>query len=522
MFPLTDRAYVKRRKALTRVVCLILCAAVWVVSVPAASDITVSAETVDELTAQKDAYASKQEELEAQRDDKAATLEEQKEQAAILQEQIAVKSKEITANEELISTLDTEIADKTAAIAEQEATIASLSRKVTAQYAALQQRLRAISKKSGTQTTLQLILSSRHYRDYLIGFKLSERIAEHDQQLMDSLEEDMATIEQTKKQNETDKKTLESERTTLDEAKKDMQTDKSSLQEMYQEADALADEMAQDVEYLDEQIAILDEEQAYIQARIGEVMARLEAEEQARKEAEEQARKEAEEQARKEAEEQARKEAEEAAKQEQEEQESEESEEDSSDEDTSSEEDGTSDESSEEGSDSSEEENTEDGNSEEDESDDSPDYTDSSEWIWPAPTCLVITSSYKYREQFGRWHYGLDIACYGDAEGEPIVAVDDGTVVYTNRYDEWGGGYGLYLMIDHGYNSDGERILTLYSHCSEVTAYEGLEVEAGDTVGYVGNTGNSFGAHLHFEVQVDGSAVDPAGYLPMGGIDILG
>lgn len=449
-------------------VCLILCTVVWAASVPAFG-LTVSAETVDELTAQKEEYAAQQEELEAQRDDKTATLEEQKEQAAILQEQIAVKSKEITVNEELISTLDTEIADKTAAIQKQEATIASLTKKVASQYAALQQRLRAISKKSTTHTTLQLLISSRQYRDYLIGFKLSERIAAHDQALMDALEEDMVTIEETKSQNEADKKTLESERATLDEAKKDMQSDKSSLQNMYQEADALADEMAQDVAYLEEQIAALDEKQAHIQSTIDDVLARLEAEE--------------------------------AAKQEQEDEEDSSSDEDT-DEDTSDE-------------DSSDEDDSDDGSSTD---------ADGAGWVWPAPTCRVITSSYKYREQFGRWHYGVDIACYGDAEGEPIVAAADGTVVYTNRYDEWGGGYGLYLMIDHGYNSDGERILTVYAHCSEVTAYEGLEVEAGDAVGYVGNTGNSYGAHLHFEVQVDGYAVDPVGYgyLSTDGVDVLG
>lgn len=142
---------------------------------------------------------------------------------------------------------------------------------------------------------------------------------------------------------------------------------------------------------------------------------------------------------------------------------------------------------------------------------------------WPAPTCTVITSSYKYREIYGRWHYGVDIACYGDAEGEPIVAAADGTVVYANRYDTWGDGYGLYLMIDHGYDDWGQRIITLYAHCSAVTAYEGMTVSAGDLIAYVGNTGGSDGAHLHFEVRVDGYAVDPVsnGYLSTDGIDVL-
>jgi len=145
------------------------------------------------------------------------------------------------------------------------------------------------------------------------------------------------------------------------------------------------------------------------------------------------------------------------------------------------------------------------------------------------PVSGEIQQEYSNRElvksvTMGDWrtHNGVDIACYGDAEGEPIIAAASGKVRVSNRYDSYGGGYGYYTTIDHGYDSYGRRIITLYAHCSEVLVYEGQEVEAGEVIGYVGNTGNSYGAHLHFEVLVDFVAVDPTDYLDISDIDILG
>ncbi len=140
---------------------------------------------------------------------------------------------------------------------------------------------------------------------------------------------------------------------------------------------------------------------------------------------------------------------------------------------------------------------------------------------WPAPTCNVITSSFKSR--WGRWHYGLDIAGWGDSTGEPIVAAADGTVIFAGGNDH--SGYGKYIMIDHGYDFDGNRIITLYGHCSELLVSEGDIVLGGSSqIARVGNTGNSTGPHLHFEVRVNGKAVDPVnqGYILTGGINVIG
>lgn len=139
---------------------------------------------------------------------------------------------------------------------------------------------------------------------------------------------------------------------------------------------------------------------------------------------------------------------------------------------------------------------------------------------WPAPGCSVITSSFKFR--WGRQHNGVDIADWGESTGRPIVAAADGVVVYAG-YDD--GGYGNYLMVDHGYDLLGQRIITLYAHADMLYAQVGDMVYGGQSViAAMGNTGNSTGAHLHFEVRVDGTAVDPvgSGYLSVEGISIEG
>ncbi len=137
---------------------------------------------------------------------------------------------------------------------------------------------------------------------------------------------------------------------------------------------------------------------------------------------------------------------------------------------------------------------------------------------WPAPQCTVITSSYKYR--WGRWHYGIDIAAWGDSTGLPIVAAADGTVIFSGSDSS---GYGNYVIVDHGYDVLGQRVVTMYAHASALYVSVGDVVFGGQTViAAVGNTGNSTGPHLHFEVRVNGEAVDPImnGYLSTAGISI--
>lgn len=129
----------------------------------------------------------------------------------------------------------------------------------------------------------------------------------------------------------------------------------------------------------------------------------------------------------------------------------------------------------------------------------SPNVSGNGMYIWPLPGYNMITSYWGD----GRGHKGIDISGSG-VYGAAIVAAADGTVTIANGSNEWGGGYGYYVKIDHGAGH-----ATVYAHCSLVTANVGQVVKAGEIIGYVGNTGNSYGAHLHFETWKDGSRYDP-------------
>lgn len=131
---------------------------------------------------------------------------------------------------------------------------------------------------------------------------------------------------------------------------------------------------------------------------------------------------------------------------------------------------------------------------------------------WPAPTVKNITSPFGYRWG-GDFHGGTDIS-NGRSSGEKIVAAADGTVIKVNSTDSWGMSYGYYCMIDHGLDSQGRRIVTLYAHMQKGSPVvrEGQKVVGGQTIlGYIGATGNVTGPHLHFEVRVNGTRVDPVG-----------
>jgi murein DD-endopeptidase MepM/ murein hydrolase activator NlpD len=121
-------------------------------------------------------------------------------------------------------------------------------------------------------------------------------------------------------------------------------------------------------------------------------------------------------------------------------------------------------------------------------------------FIWPVEGTL--SSGFGYR--WGRMHEGIDIAA---AEGTPIRAAADGSVILMQSEYE-SGGYGNYTCIDHG-----GGLSTCYAHQSSFATSVGAQVGQGDLIGYVGNTGHSYGAHLHFEVRINGAPTDPLGYL---------
>ena len=106
--------------------------------------------------------------------------------------------------------------------------------------------------------------------------------------------------------------------------------------------------------------------------------------------------------------------------------------------------------------------------------------------------------------RWGRLHAGIDIPA---PDGTPIRAADSGTVALLQGVGA-SGGYGNYTCIQHS-----ATMSSCYAHQARLGTTLGASVSQGQVIGYVGNTGNSFGAHLHFEVRVNGTPVDPMGYL---------
>lgn len=127
-------------------------------------------------------------------------------------------------------------------------------------------------------------------------------------------------------------------------------------------------------------------------------------------------------------------------------------------------------------------------------------------YIWP--TNGTITSYFGYRTIFGStsFHSGLDIA---SSYGTNIMAADGGTVIFAAEGTGSSWSYGNYIIIDHGNGNQ-----TLYAHCSSLLVSVGDTVYQGQSIALMGSTGRSTGNHLHFEVRIDGTAVNPLSYLP--------
>ncbi|MBI4801042.1 MAG: M23 family metallopeptidase [Elusimicrobia bacterium] len=126
--------------------------------------------------------------------------------------------------------------------------------------------------------------------------------------------------------------------------------------------------------------------------------------------------------------------------------------------------------------------------------------------IWPAEGRM--TSSFGYRiaplRAASEFHSGIDIA---NEPGTPIRATADGVV----RYAGWANGYGISLVVDHGFGYS-----TLYGHLSELSVKEGAQIKRAQLIGRMGSTGTATGSHLHYEVWVDDMPKEPTRYLQAG------
>ena len=130
-------------------------------------------------------------------------------------------------------------------------------------------------------------------------------------------------------------------------------------------------------------------------------------------------------------------------------------------------------------------------------------FTGTGTYQWPSSEHFI--SGYEYSPEINHW--GIDI---GGDTGNPIYATDSGVVVYAG----WSAlGYGNVIAIDHGQNADGQTVQSVYAHLSAINVSCGASVYQGNVIGYMGSTGNSTGPHLHFELIIGSTKVNPHAYL---------
>lgn len=137
-----------------------------------------------------------------------------------------------------------------------------------------------------------------------------------------------------------------------------------------------------------------------------------------------------------------------------------------------------------------------------------------SQFVWPAPNMSVITSPFGPRNTgiagASTYHQGIDIAIYGNALGQDIIASMSGTVekVVSSNAQGTGSGYGNYILLKHN-----DSLKTRYAHLLNVFVKQGDSVKQGQKIATCDNTGTSSGSHLHFEIIMNDTPVNPLLYV---------
>lgn len=401
----------KKHTCSTRLLSLLSSLVLLVVSVTAICPVPVTAATIQE---QIDALEKEQDSLKQQIADAKDEMADSKETRDLYNSQIDNMVRQIELLDGQIAELDKQTAAKNATIADLEKQIEQNKAEKAEVQQMLGERLRAIDKR-GNVSTLQMLLNTDSYADYLLKAKLMEVVSEKDQAAIDALETKLAKIAATEEKVKAEKLTLEQKKKEVEALRTSSDAKKKELDTLYKKANAAYQSDKNEV-------AALNKELEQTEANIKKLLA----------------------------------------------------------------------------------------------AHNSTGLYVATSMYWPVPTIRRISSNFGTR--WGKLHKGLDIS-NGASYGHSIVAAADGTVIYSNTSNSWGGGYGYYCMVDHGKDAQGRQIVTLYAHMSKNNSYVGQKVTGGKTVlGKIGNTGNSYGAHLHFEVRVDGTPTDPLkGYVSLNG-----
>lgn len=384
--------------------------------------VQVRADTRSELEDQIQELEEKEDALKEQIEQAQSNLDASQDKQELLQEQVDTVRQQITLYTDKLDTLNAQMAEKNSEIADKEAAIAAQEASIADAKEKLEERMRAVAKK-GNVSSVQMLLSTEDYAEYLIKSKMMERIAENDQKALEELESELAQINAEKAQLDADKQALDAQKSEIEAMKTQSDNKKKELDNLYDQIQAEVKKNQSSVNSYSSQLKSTEEQIAALENQINQIINSAE----------------------------------------------------------------------------------------------STGRYGGGTMFWPVPTVRNISSGFGYR--WGTLHRGVDIANGSiPIYGENIVAAADGVVIYSNYTSTWGGGYGYYCIVDHGVDSQGRKVSTLYAHTSKMFARVGDKVVGGQTVlAQAGDTGDVTGPHLHFEVRLNGTAVDPIknGYLKM-------
>lgn len=427
-----------------------------------------------------DDLKKKQQELDKQIAETEDSIDDEEANQKAIEEQITTVQETIVTLEESIAELNAEISDLELSIAESEKNIAQKKSEIENGVYEFKQRLRAMYI-AGNSSYSDILIGATDFYDMLMKIELVKRVAEHDDGMIDELVVLKEQYEAEEAQLTAKKEQLEASRTDLQAQQAEHESQKDKLEDLYAKSQAVIDELNQYKEDYQANAEQLKKEQEEFEDELQQLYEEREAIK--KKEEEEAARKKAEEEAKKKAEEEAKKQAA-----------------------NSSSSSGSSSSSSSSGSSSSSSGST--NNSDYG-------YTQKSQFTWPVPGFYHI--SYGVGWRWGAYHKGIDIWSPG-IRGAKICASAAGTVIRvyngcTHDYGKngscgCGGGYGNYCIIDHG-----NGYWTLYGHSQYISVSVGDYVEQGDVLGIIGSTGYSTGDHLHFEIRLNGVALNPSDYV---------
>ncbi|OLS34685.1 peptidase M23 [Alkalihalophilus pseudofirmus] len=363
-----------------------------------------------------------------------------------------------------------EIEETRAHIEELQEEIAILEERIAERDELLKDRARSMYQSGGSIDYLEVILGSKDFGDFLDRVSALTVIAQQDRSILEAHMEDHLALEEAKETVESELVNLEQQLIELEELSAELEAQRQEKDRLLGQLEQKEGELHTDLGNLDNENEILKQQQAALEQQLAEYEA-----EQERKRQEEEKRK-----------------AEEAAAAAAASQQS-----------TSRSSGSSSNSNSSSSSNSNASNNTQHS---------APAVTNSG---FMRPATGTITSTYGPRATFGgRMHHGIDIGKNGRTGDVPIVAVADGQVVQSY----YSSSYGNTVLISHMVN--GQQITTLYAHLENREVSNGDRVSKGQRLGMMGNTGRSFGPHLHFEVHEGGwngaksNSVDPLKYIP--------